>query len=258
MSVFDQAGRTGVAEHITRLEDKCEAAVAENSWLRAEMDRIYAANNQREDVFEKIAPPPGWMFNPVFHAGAPPEQPVMPVGQGDRPASDQDEQPVAVEPVIQATASSQKPKPSRPKPARIVTVSRAVAVPAVTAAPRQAATPPRRDSIDSFRGSRMSSRQSNHELVTVQSSDEESTAAQFSPVNEVESENDFSTKSEGSQAQAAVAYSSRGRYRGKGKAKARGALRVDASCLSESDHTIYCYTSDVKLLPPIKRLNLVL
>ena len=175
----------------------------------------------RISLSTKIAPTPGWMFKPVFHAWAPPEQPVMPVGQGDRPASDQDEQPVAVEPVIQATASSQKPKPSRPKPARIVTVSRAVAVPAVTAAPRQAATPPRRDSIDSFRGSRMSSRQSNHELVTVQSSDEESTAAQFSPVNEVESENDFSTKSEGSQAQAAVAYSSRGRYRGKGKGKGK-------------------------------------
>ena len=160
--------------------------------------------------------------------------------------------------VTQATASSQKLTSSRPKPARIVTVSRPVAVPVAAAAvPRQAATPPRRDSIDSGRGSRMSSRQSNHELVTVQSSDEESTAAQFSPVNEVESENDFSTKSEGSQAQAAVAYSSRGRYRGKGKAKARGALRVDVSCLSESDHTIYCYTSDVKLLPPIKRLNLV-
>ena len=99
VSVFDQAGRSGVAEHITRLEDKYEAAAAENSWLRAEMDRIYTANNQREMVFEKmvdnmaikIAPPPGWMFKPVFHAGAPPEQPVMPFDQGDRSALDVDD-----------------------------------------------------------------------------------------------------------------------------------------------------------------------
>ena len=108
----------------------------------------------RISLSTKIAPTPGWMFKPVFHAWAPPEQPVMPVGQGDRPASDQDEQPVAVEPVIQATASSQKPKPSRPKPARIVTVSRAVAVPAaVNAAPRQVTTPPRCDTIDCLLGS---------------------------------------------------------------------------------------------------------
>ena len=125
--------------------------------------------------------------------------------------------------VTQATASSQKLTSSRPKPARIVTVSRPVAVPVAAAAvPRQAATPPRRDSIDSGRGSRMSSRQSNHEeLVTVQSSDEESHAAQFSPVSDVESESDFSAKSERSQARAAVAYSSRSRYRGKGKGKGK-------------------------------------
>ena len=231
VSVFDQAGRTGVAEHITRLEDKCEAAVAENSWLGAEMDRIYSANIQREAMFEKmadniaikIAPPPGWMVEPMFHAGAIPEQPVMPVEQGDRPASNLEDQSGVAKSVTRAAPSSQKPTSSRPKPARIVTVSRAVAVPAAaTAAPKQAATPTRRDSVDSGRGSRMSSRQSNHEeLETVQSSEEESYAAQFSPVSDVESESDFSTRSEGSQARAAVAYCSRSRYRGKGKGKGK-------------------------------------